>query len=179
MSKTPVPFHADDISALARSLKGQLAARQTPPGHVELLNMLARAAGAKNFQHLRAQATAPPPAEAVIPPASPPVDAAKVERLARYFDAGGRMIRWPSKMSHVEPCLWVLWSRLPAERVMAEREVGARLNEHHLYGDPALLRRALFDYGLVTRSPDGREYRRIEREPPPLARALMARVRKA
>ncbi|MEI9963919.1 MAG: hypothetical protein WDM92_03685 [Caulobacteraceae bacterium] len=31
MSKTPVPFHADDISALARSLKGQLAARQTPP----------------------------------------------------------------------------------------------------------------------------------------------------
>lgn len=56
MTRTPLPYSAGDISALARSLRTQLAARQGMPGHVELLNMLAKAAGHRNFQHFRAQA---------------------------------------------------------------------------------------------------------------------------
>jgi hypothetical protein len=49
MPRQAVPLHADDISSFAKALSRQLseahdrAAR--PPGHVELLNMLARAAG--------------------------------------------------------------------------------------------------------------------------------------
>jgi hypothetical protein len=45
MSRLVFPFYANDISELARSLRSQLAACDHTPGHVELLNMLARAEG--------------------------------------------------------------------------------------------------------------------------------------
>ena len=70
MSRPAFPFAAGDISAVARSLKDQIAqGGHTPPGHVELLNMLARAAGYRNFQHFRAQAVARGVLDA---PAEPP-----------------------------------------------------------------------------------------------------------
>jgi hypothetical protein len=169
MARTPLPFHADDISALAKSLKAQLAAAAHPLGHLQLLNMLARSAGARNFQHFRAEGIIR--AARAVPPG---VDPAKLERLARYFDAEGRLIRWPR--GHAESCLWVLWSRLPARQPMTEREIGERLDLLHRFGDRALLRRALADYRLVQRTKDGREYRRVEIEPPALALALIRRV---
>jgi hypothetical protein len=63
-------------------------------------------------------------------------------------------------------CLWVLWSRIPARRSMTEREINALLDGQHRFGDCALLRRELADRGLVTRTADGRQYTRIERQPP-------------
>ena len=39
MSRTSLPFNANDISTLARSLRTQLAERNEAPGHVELLNI--------------------------------------------------------------------------------------------------------------------------------------------
>ena len=56
MTKTTIPYATDDVSALARHLSKALAARTEPPGHVEMLNILAQATGARNFQHFRAQA---------------------------------------------------------------------------------------------------------------------------
>jgi hypothetical protein len=47
----------------------------------------------------------------------------------------------------------------------------------HRFGDSALLRRELFDGGWVSRTPDGSDYRRIEREPPPEALALIQHLR--
>ena len=43
-------YHHEDVSILAKSLKKQLLALGKLPGHVELLNMLARAAGSQNYQ---------------------------------------------------------------------------------------------------------------------------------
>ncbi|RAI38251.1 hypothetical protein CH341_28220 [Rhodoplanes roseus] len=97
----------------------------------------------------------------------------KVERLARYFDAGGRLVRWPGKHSDRLSCLWVLWSRLPARAVMSEPAVNEALKAAHLFGDHVLLRRELVDLGLLARTPDGREYRRVEQPPPAEARALI------
>jgi hypothetical protein len=177
MPRTPLPFHADDISALAKSLKAQLATASHPPGHAQLLNMLARSAGARNFQHFRAERITR--AARAAPPTVDPlqaVDAAKLERLARYFDAEGRLQRWPARAGHAESCLWVLWSRLPARQPMTEREIGERLDRLHRFGDRALLRRALADYRLVQRTKDGSEYRRVETEPPAAALALIRRV---
>ena len=54
MSKTLIPFATDDMSALARSLVRQLEERERPPGHVEILTLLARALGFRSFQALRA-----------------------------------------------------------------------------------------------------------------------------
>jgi hypothetical protein len=171
MSRTCFPFATDDISALARFLRGQLTTVDRPPGHVELLNMLARAAGCRNYQHFRAQAAAQD--RLAAPPAADPVDHLKVEHAARHFDPKGRLIRWPAKAGDQSLCLWALWASIPAGGIFAERQINEILKSRHLFGDHALLRRALYDGDLVSRTADGREYRRIERRPPADAVALI------
>jgi hypothetical protein len=173
MSRTAIPFFADDVSALARALKGELAKLDHRPGHVELLNMLARSRGYRNFQHFRAQAEARERLDNPPPAAATPVDFARVERLARCFDTAGRLARWPGKLSHRLLCLWVLWSRIEPKQVYSERGISNLLQAEHLFGDHALLRRDLCDHGLVIRTPDGSEYRRLERQPPAEALALI------
>ena len=172
MTRSVFPYYASDISAVARSLHSQLIDCDHTPGHVELLNMLARAVGARNFQHFRAKMIAEQrllrPREAATPP-----DFAELQRLSRYFDANGRWIRWPTKFSHQDPCLWVLWSKVPPRKTLSEREINELLNLNHLFEDPALLRREMRDRGMVTRTLDGRVYRRVERKPPETAVALI------
>jgi hypothetical protein len=172
MSRTPLPFAVDDVSAFARALAGQLADRAERPGHVELLNMVARAGGFRNFQHYRAASATMERLEQPLP-RPVPVDATRLARIARYFDAEGRLMRWPGKASHRPDCLWVMWSRLPARAVLHEREINALLGREHLFGDHALLRRELVDGGWMRRTQDGREYRRIEKAPPADAVALV------
>jgi hypothetical protein len=104
------------------------------------------------------------------------VDSVKLKRLTRFFDDQARLLRWPGKFSEREPCLWVIWSSLPAKRDLNELEIKQLLNERHLFGDHALLRRLLCDYGLMQRSADCRVYRRVERQPPPEALALIRRL---
>ncbi|CAO3382631.1 DUF2087 domain-containing protein [Azospirillum argentinense] len=186
MSRTPLPYSAGDISALARSLRAQLADRTEPPGHVEWLNMLAKAVGCRNFQHFRVQTriqttervtAQEPPGAAVDAP--PPVDPVRVLKVARCFDAAGALLRWPPKRSERDLCLWVLWSRIVAGRTMSEGEVNDVLRGAHRFGDHVLLRRELCDAGLLDRTRDGRVYRRVERRPPPEALAMIRRLKVA
>ena len=172
MSRSVFPFHANDISALARSLHNELAGCDHIPGHVELLNMLARAVGSRNFQHFRAQIIAE---KRLLEPneVPAPLDYVELQRLARYFDANGRWIRWPSRFSDREPCLWVLWSKLPPRKSLSEQEINESLLANHRFEDPALLRREMKERNMVTRTLDGREYRRVERRPPHTALALI------
>ncbi len=172
MSRSLLPFSTHDISAFARALNGQLAAHDGKPGHVELLNMLARSAGFRNYQHFRAQFDARDRLQA-SPPTPSPVDYVEIERAVRHFDAAGVMVRWPAKASHRQLCLWALWSRLPAHAVLSEGQISELLRALHSFGDHALLRRELFGRGFVTRTRDGREYRRVERRPPPEALSII------
>lgn len=173
MSKTVIPFQTDDVSSLAKSLRAQLQARETPPGHVELLNMLARAVGRRNFQQLRAEAERFP--VAAPPPEAPPVDERRVERVERCF-AEGRMARWPSRREDQVLALWGLWSKLPAGQTFGEREISQLIAKLHDFGDHALLRRELVISRLVERTADGSVYRRVERPPPPDAARLIGRI---
>lgn len=174
MSRTLLPFHSDDISALARSLKGQLAKCESQPSHLELLNMLARSNGYRNFQHYRAELAARERPESRPPEPGPDsVDLIRIKRLLRMFEPGGKLAHWPSKRSQQELCLWVIWSRLPARQVLTEKEINLLLNDNHLFGDHALLRRWLCDYGMMSRTRDGREYRRVEKRPPAEALELI------
>jgi hypothetical protein len=172
MKSSIFPFYASDISALARSLKTQLNSCEHTPGHVEILNMLARAVGSRNFQHFRAQNVA---AQKVMRPreTAVAVDYVELQRLLRYFDVSRRLIRWPTKYSHQDPCLWALWSRLPARQTFSEKEINELLLENHRFEDPALLRREMKERRMITRTLDGREYRRVERKPPIPALALI------
>ncbi len=99
-------------------------------------------------------------------------DEARVLKTLRLFDGEGRLIRWPGKRSQQELCLWLLWSKIPRGVSYSEREISDFLNALHTFGDPARLRRDLFDLGLVRRNRDGSDYRRIERRPPAELRLL-------
>jgi hypothetical protein len=172
MSRSEFPLHASDISAFARSLNHQIAGSDHVPSHVELLNMLARSAGFKNYQHFRSQAETRERVES-SGQLQPAVDYVEVQRLSRFFDAKGSLAQWPGKQSQRIPCLWVLWSRIPARKVFSEHQLNQLLKTNHQFGDPALLRRELYDNRMVSRTADCREYRRIERRPPPEAVALI------
>src|SRR5471032_2253673 len=82
MTRTVVPYAAPDLAALARLLERALADHQIthgrPPGHVEMMNLLARGAGKRNLQELQADAARhanAAPAESAAPPAPPSTDA--------------------------------------------------------------------------------------------------------
>lgn len=173
VSRQRLPYHAPDISALAKSLARQLDDSPERPGHVELLNLLARAVGFRNYQALRANHEA----ESRLARGAEPetvVDFRRVEQWRRYFDESGLLQRWPKKHSHREACLWVLWSRLPARQRWSEKEINQRLQGQECLGDHLLLRRALIDGGWLARADDGSEYRRIERRPPAELGALLS-----
>jgi hypothetical protein len=59
---------------------------------------------------------------------------------------------------------------------MTEREVSARLDAWHLFGDAAQLRRSMVGARMLTRKPDCTEYRRVEPRPPPEALALIRQL---
>ena len=170
MTRLTQSLQINDLSLFARDLHRQLAAEPSLPGHLALLNMLARAGGYRNYQHLRAQTAA----EArIAAPAPPTADMTRVETALRYFDAAGRMLSWPSKTNLQHLCLWGLWSRLPAGEKMSERQISALLKGWHLFGDAAILRRTMVELGLVSRDAGVSVYLRQEVTPPADARALI------
>lgn len=176
MTRLSLPFRADDICHLARRLSAELACSQDKPGHLALLNMLARGAGYRNFQHFRAQTLASERLEPAAP--MPDVDLSEVASVRRYFDAEARLTRWPAKTSAQRLALWGLWAQLPPQHAWTERSFSTELNQLHLFGDAAILRRSMVERGLISRTPDGRDYRRIEQAPPPDALALLRALRR-
>ncbi len=157
----PISLFAEDITSFARNLTSELKSTEGLPSHLELLNMLARSGGHRNYQHLRASASAR--SRLALP--TKIVDFTRIERLAKYFDANGFLIRWPNTFSIQDACLWVLWSRLPARVVMTERELNDRLKAEHRFGDHAILRREMVEHGLLKRPLDCSTYERVERQP--------------
>lgn len=178
MPRTIFPMAVSDMSAFAKSLRDQIDRLDHKPTHVEMLNLLSRAAGFRNYQHFRATADSADPVEMIHTTAEPEPQAneRRVMHTLRVFDRDGRIIRWPGKRSQQELCLWFLWSKIPGGRMFSEREISESLNELHLFEDAALLRRDLFDLGLVTRNRDGSDYRRIEKKPPPELGLLLRKV---
>ncbi len=178
MPRTIFPMAVSDMSAFAKSLRDQIEKLDHKPSHVEMLNLLSRAAGFRNYQHFRATADSADPADIahVATEPEPQPDERRVMHTLRVFDREGRITRWPGKRAQQQLCLWYLWSKIPRAKIFSEREISAFLNGLHLFEDAALLRRDLFDLGLVTRKRDGSDYRRIEKKPPPELGLLLRKV---
>lgn len=166
MSKDMISLTIPDVSGFAKALRSGLA---TPPSHLEMLGHIARAAGFRNWQHMRARLTEAPQAV---------TDLKQVDRAARYFDSEGRFATWPAKTGVQRLCLWVLWAALPKED-LTERQISTRIDALCAFRDAAQVRRAMVEHGMVTREPDGSRYRRQERRPDPEALALIRRIRPA
>jgi hypothetical protein len=178
MTRAAVPFIAPDLSQFARALGRALKERAEPPGHVELLNLLAQAAGHRNVQSLRAASLKMPrfaDAREDLPPA--PALSTAARKALTQFDTRGRLVRWPQKFSVQRLAMWVLWTRFDARRTYTERDVNDILKAWHTWGDHATLRRELVNHKLLVRKSDCSEYRKVAARPDDEARALMRAYR--
>jgi hypothetical protein len=177
MTREAIPLVVPDVGAFARALGRSLVARHSdkpePPGHVEMLNLLARAAGHRSYQGLRAAARLPDAAASLdaAPAAAALTPAAR--KALMQFDALGRMVRWPSKFSIQRLALWVLWTQFDGNRVYTEREVNEIIKRWHTWGDHVTLRRELINHRLLTRKSDGSEYRKLPVRPDDEARWML------
>ena len=182
-----VPLHCDDLSQFAKTLRLQLGEHldKSPgsaPSHVQLLNMLARAAGHRSVQALRAQATLiPPPAPSAASPAvntSPPATlGAHAVKALTQFDEHGRLARWPYKFSVQRLAMWGLWLRFDSGRTYTEREVNEILKAWTIYGDHVTPRRELVEMKLLGRKPDCSVYWKEPQRPTDETRALLQALR--
>jgi hypothetical protein len=177
MTREAIPFAVPDLSqfarTLGRSLKERHAIKPEPPGHVELLNLLARAGGHRNVQSLRAAPNLPQSAASAEDRPAPPALSTAARKALTQFDARGRLARWPHKFSVQRLAMWVLWTHFDARRVYTEREVNEILKAWHTYGDHATLRRELINHRLLTRKSDCSEYRKLAQRPDDDARWLI------
>ncbi len=203
MTRTVVPYAAPDLSALARLLERALADHQIThgklPGHVEMMNLLARGAGKRNLQEFQAALARAEPAAAAPPvgvpdmwfdapdlldPATTPAAAPAPEpseraaKTLKCFDFSGRLARWPLKLSQQRLAMWVLWTRFDARRVYTEADVNGVLKAWHTYGDHATLRRELINHQLMTRKDDCSAYRKLQAWPDDEVQGLLRALRK-
>ena len=164
MTKELFSMRIDDVSSFARTLGQALherhANRPAPPGQVELLNLIARARGERNWQALRrsignASSAAPsePLAARRAPGRRPVAEALPLSVNARkalaHFDDEARLSRWPVKFSIQKLVMWVLWTRFDAKRAYTESEVNAVLKAANAFADHVTLRRELINHRLM------------------------------
>lgn len=172
MTRIALAYQVGDIAALARSLERQMAEAADKPGHLSLMNMLARGAGFANYQAFRASSLAGVKLGEPVAMA----DLTRVTQARRFFDAEGRMVSWPAKTQVQYLCLWPIWARFPKGEEMTERQASDLINRWHRFGDAAILRRTMWERKLILRSEDARGYVRVEQAPPPEGTALIRAV---
>lgn len=102
--------------------------------------------------------------KSIAPMAKKPatVSAEEQKILATYFPQGvdGPLATYPGREKRRLIVLRQLAERFSPDRAYNEKEVNAILSA--AYEDHVLLRRQLIDYGLLSRRPDGSEYRRSD-----------------
>ena len=185
MSRLPLALVVPDASLFARalgaSLKTRHAAGSAPPGHVELLNLMARALGHRNLQSLQAGVVlnaplTPPLPEPSLATEDRPAPAAlsdNARKALMQFDSRGRLIRWPVKYSIQTLAMWVLWTLFDGRRSYTEGEVNEVLKAANDFGDHVTLRRELINHRLMSRQDDCTDYRKLPARPDAETRALL------
>lgn len=166
MPRETVSLTLPDVSRFTASLRADLG--DHTPSHQTLLNAVARAGGFRNFQHLKATQTVPMPPE--------PVDGRAVSRALARFDDHGAFAGWSTKRKVRTLCLWALWAQLPARTTFDERTISAFFDGRTTFHDAAQIRRSLIEEGLLWRTADGSQYRRLERRPDATTAAVIGAV---
>lgn len=192
MPRVPLSLRIPDLSLFARAVVRELGAREAsrigPPGHLETLNLLARALGHRNVQTLQAclrDGPAPPAhqedddgaAAAATTPSTPPPLSANARNALGHFDRQGRLMRWPHKLTVQRMAMWVLWTRFDAKRLYSEKEVNAILKEANGFADHVILRRELVNHRLMARKSDCSTYWKLAVRPDDETRALLTACR--
>lgn len=175
MSKQIIPLVADDISQFSRALTKQILQNDEPLTHVKMLNLLAKANGFRNFQHMRSTHSFKQKLSDEKPTN---IDYKLVSKCLNQFDQNGVLMRWPAKNAVQKICIWAIWAHLPKATWLNERQISAKINEVHAFNDPATLRRIMVGYQMLERNKDGSAYLRIEQAPPPEAVELISQLKR-
>lgn len=81
--------------------------------------------------------------------------------LKNYLDEQGRIKEFPSKRNRARLRVLVLQylaAKFSPGTIYTEKEVNLLLNQYHTFGDPAMLRRELFENGFLDRKRNGSAY---------------------
>lgn len=82
-----------------------------------------------------------------------------IPELRSFLDEKGRLTSLPSRYKKQLCAIWYLAEKLEAGRDYTQDELGDALDAWTTFHDPAALRRALVDLGLMARERDGSVYR--------------------
>jgi hypothetical protein len=82
------------------------------------------------------------------------------DRVRPYLDDQGRVTRWPTRRSRKDQIvvLRYLASKFAPGEVYSESQVNDILRKYHTFEDWAMLRREMFEAGLINRETDGSRY---------------------
>ncbi len=80
--------------------------------------------------------------------------------LKNFLDAEGKLKQFPKKRRMKILSLFYLISFFEDGKTYTEQDVNHLLALHHTFFDPATLRRELYDFHFLDRTPDGRVYRK-------------------
>jgi hypothetical protein len=83
--------------------------------------------------------------------------------ITKYLDDEGRVKIWPSKRNrkYQIEVLKYLASKFETNISYTEKEVTKLIDENHTFGDPAMLRREMFEARLLDRKIDGSIYWKV------------------
>lgn len=81
-----------------------------------------------------------------------------MSQLSNFLDADNRLVRFPAKRKMKLQALFYLASKFEQGRTYTEKEVNELLNRWHTFGDPATLRRELYNLRFLDREPSGAAY---------------------
>ncbi len=70
----------------------------------------------------------------------------------------GIIIRWPKKLHQKIMVLKTIQGKFEKDRTYNETEANEIINSWHSFRDHALLRREMFENGMIYRTPDCRKY---------------------
>ena len=89
------------------------------------------------------------------------------DMLRGFLDAEGRVTQFPARRKKQLAVLQYLAGKFAPGIIYTEREVNEVLLGWHTFGDPATLRRELYDDHFLNRTPDGRAYELADPQPTP------------
>lgn len=79
-------------------------------------------------------------------------------KLVNFLDSSGRLIAFPAKRKMKLYALAYLADKFESEKAYTEKEVNALLEQWHTFGDPATLRRELYNNRFLNRDSRCTEY---------------------
>lgn len=81
-----------------------------------------------------------------------------VKSIENFIDDSGKIKTWPAKRDLKLEVLKYLASKFEYDHNYSEKEVNAIIEDWHTFGDYFLLRRALIDSKLLSRTRNGDKY---------------------